>query len=60
MPLAATQMKLDTILSKVSQKEKEKYHSYHLDVESKICTKEPIYETETYRYRARIVVSKGE
>ena len=38
MPFAATWMQLEiTILSEVSQKEKDKYHMiYHLHVESKI------------------------
>ena len=36
MPFAATWMELETIiLSEVSQKEKEKYIQYHLNVESK-------------------------
>ena len=37
MPFAATWMDLEVIiLSEVSQKEKDKYHIYHLYVESKI------------------------
>ena len=48
MPFVATWMQLEIIiLSKVSQKEKDK-HLYHLYVEPKIWRKnEPIYKTET-------------
>ena len=47
MPFAATWMDLEIIiLSDVSQKEKDKYLGYHLYVDSKIYTNEPIYETE--------------
>ena len=48
MPFAATWMDLEiTILSEVSQKEKDKYHISHI-WNLKYDTKEHIYETETY------------
>ena len=47
MPFAAIWMDLEIIkLSKVSQKEKDKYHIYNLSVESKYDPNELIYKTE--------------
>ena len=49
MAFVATWMQLEIlILSKVSQKEKYKYHMNHLYVESKTWPNEPIYKTETW------------
>jgi len=40
MPFVATWMEIETlILSEVSQKEKDKYHKYHLYLESNIWHK---------------------
>ena len=48
MPFAATWMDLEIIIvSEAGQTKKEKYHMYHLHVESKKSYKELIYKTET-------------
>ena len=50
MPFARTWIQLEIfILTEVSQKEKDKYHIYHLYVEYKIwhTHNKPIYRTET-------------
>ena len=65
VPLAATWMDLEIIiLNEVSQTEKDKYHTvsqYHLYVESnKNVTKELIYKTQTYRFKIKLEVTKGE
>ena len=48
MPFATTWVDLEiTILSKVSQTEKDKYNTYHLYVESNENDTKLIYKTET-------------
>ena len=48
MPSAATWMQLEIILlSEVSQKKKDKYHWYHLSMNLKYDTNEPVHKTET-------------
>ena len=62
MPFTATWMELETlILNEVSQKEKDKYHCYHLYVESKIWHKRT-YLQKRNRFtdiENRLVVAKG-
>ena len=63
MPFAATWMELETlILSKVSQKEKDKYHMNITYMQNlKYGTHEPIYRIERDSYITnRLVVAKGE
>ena len=55
MPSAATWMHLEIILlSEVSQKKKDKYHWYHLSMNLKYDTNEPVHKTETDSQTQRI------
>ena len=47
MPFAATWMKLEILISEVSQKEKDKYYDITCMWNLKYDTKEIIYKTET-------------
>ena len=47
MPFAATQMDLETVILSEARKRKTNMICYHISVQFKFDTNEPIYETET-------------